>query len=391
MPTAGGLEGESGPVTGGLWRRWAPELILAAIAVVVFLGALGTMGLWGKREQRAVAESIDTVDNGHWLVAYIQGRKRLEKPPLPRWSAAALIKLTGRRDIWLLRLPAALSALGIVALVYGLGRRIGGREVGLVSGLALCSTFIFITEMRQAGNDGPLAFFTTLAIYAALATAPRRIGRRSPRAPGRSTRPGRLVLVDVCGARARVPLQGADRLADRGGGRRALPRLHPPIPGRLTAAVPLGRARPDAALGGELADPGGDLGRERGGGLAPGDGPEGRLGRDHPPPPPRDPRRGMARDGRPLDGPGRLGGRAPLDSPRPGRPAGPLARLVVGDGEPRDVLPLERRQAELLRPLPAGRGALGGRLLELAGREVPRARGRARGRSGSSPGIGRSC
>ena len=57
-------------------------------ARAVFLGCLGSVDLWGKREQRASAEAIDTIDHGHWLVAQIQGRPRLEKPPLPRWSIA---------------------------------------------------------------------------------------------------------------------------------------------------------------------------------------------------------------------------------------------------------------------------------------------------------------
>ena len=39
--------------------------------------------------------------------------------------------------------------------------------MGLSAGLALTSLCFFIGEMRQAGNDGPLAFFTTLALYAA--------------------------------------------------------------------------------------------------------------------------------------------------------------------------------------------------------------------------------
>ena len=43
----------------------------------------------------------------------------------------------------------------------------GGRAVGLASALILCSSGLFVGEMRQAGNDGPLAFFTTLALYAA--------------------------------------------------------------------------------------------------------------------------------------------------------------------------------------------------------------------------------
>ena len=148
-------------------RRRAPELTLIAIAAVVFLGRLGAMDLWGKREQRATAEALDTVDHDNWLVAYIQCRPRLEKPPLPRWTIAGLMNVTGIRDEWIVRLPSALTAAMMVGLVYGLGRRIGGRTVGLASGLALCSTLFFVVESRQAGNDGPLAFFTTLALYAA--------------------------------------------------------------------------------------------------------------------------------------------------------------------------------------------------------------------------------
>lgn len=156
------------PMAGLEWaRRRAPEGALALLAGVVFLGFLGSVDLWGKREQRASAEAIDTIDHGRWLVAQIQGRPRLEKPPLPRWTIASLMMLTGRRDEWIVRLPSALSALGMVGLVYGLGRRLGGRAVGLAAGLVLTSSAFFISEVRQAGNDGPLAFFTTLALYAA--------------------------------------------------------------------------------------------------------------------------------------------------------------------------------------------------------------------------------
>ena len=154
----------------GWWgraRRWGPEATLAVLASAMFLGFLGSVDLWGKREQRASAEALDTVDHDHWLIARIQGRTRLEKPPLPRWTVAALMKLTGRRDEAIVRLPAALSALGTIALIYGLGRRLGGRQVGLASGYVLTSCGFFIGEMRQAGNDGPLAFLTTLALYAA--------------------------------------------------------------------------------------------------------------------------------------------------------------------------------------------------------------------------------
>jgi 4-amino-4-deoxy-L-arabinose transferase-like glycosyltransferase len=137
------------------------------LALAAFLGCLGSVELWGKREQRAAAEAIDTVDCNHWLVAEIQGRPRLEKPPLPRWSIAALIKLTGCRDERIVRLPGAIAGVLTVALIYALGLRMAGREFALASSLILCSSAFFVGEMRQASNDGLLAFFTTLALYAA--------------------------------------------------------------------------------------------------------------------------------------------------------------------------------------------------------------------------------
>ncbi|MGC8640410.1 MAG: ArnT family glycosyltransferase, partial [Isosphaeraceae bacterium] len=152
-------------------RCW-PELVVGLLAGLIFLGSLGTLELWGKREQRASAEALDTVENGHWLVANIQGRPRLEKPPLPRWVAAALMTLTGRRDEWIVRLPAALSGLATVALIHALGREMGGRKLGLTAAIILCTTGLFVSELRQAGNDGPLGLCTTLALYAAW----RRIG-----------------------------------------------------------------------------------------------------------------------------------------------------------------------------------------------------------------------
>jgi 4-amino-4-deoxy-L-arabinose transferase-like glycosyltransferase len=148
-------------------RRWWPEALLGALASAVFLGCLGSVELWGKREQRAAAEAIDTVDHAHWLVAQIQGRPRLEKPPLPRWSIAALMIATGRRDEWVVRIPGALAGVATVALIFALGRRMGGRALGLASAFVLCSMGFFVGEMRQASNDGFLVLFTTLALYAA--------------------------------------------------------------------------------------------------------------------------------------------------------------------------------------------------------------------------------
>jgi 4-amino-4-deoxy-L-arabinose transferase-like glycosyltransferase len=161
-------------------RRWWPEALLAVLACAVFLGFPSSVELWGKREQRASAEAIDTVDHNHWLVAQIQGRPRLEKPPLPRWSIAVLMMLTGRRDEWVVRLPGALAGVATVALIFILGRRMGGRALGLASAFVLCSMGFFVGEMRQASNDCLLVPFATLALYAAYGRLHDESGSRIP-------------------------------------------------------------------------------------------------------------------------------------------------------------------------------------------------------------------
>ncbi len=158
------------------WWTRGSEWTLAVVASLALLGWLGSTELWGKREQRAAAEALDTVNHGHWLVGQIQGRPRLEKPPLPRWITAGVMAISGRRDEVAVRLPSALAALAVIGLVVAWGRAGGGRSVGLAAGFALASTPFFVVELRQAGNDGLLTLFATLSLFAAA----RRWGIMSP-------------------------------------------------------------------------------------------------------------------------------------------------------------------------------------------------------------------
>ena len=51
-----------------LMRRWWPETLLVVLVLAAFMGCLGSVELWGKREQRAAAEAIDTFSTttGWW-------------------------------------------------------------------------------------------------------------------------------------------------------------------------------------------------------------------------------------------------------------------------------------------------------------------------------------
>jgi 4-amino-4-deoxy-L-arabinose transferase-like glycosyltransferase len=186
--------------------------LIGVLACAVFFGFLGSVDLWGKREQRAAVEAIDTIDNNHWLVAQLQGRPRLEKPPLLRWSIGAVLWLTGRRDEWMVRFPSAICGLATVWLVLALGRRIAGKSVGRAAALVLCSTGFFVAEMRQATSDAPLALFTTLALYAAW----RRLHDEDSSAREFTIKP-HLLTGDAAGP----PLMGSGHQGPEGGGSQA--------------------------------------------------------------------------------------------------------------------------------------------------------------------------
>ncbi len=144
-----------------------PEILVALLAIAAFLGCLGSLDIWSEREQHASARAIETYTQNRWLDVDPSSRPSLGEPPLSRWSIAALMCVTGRRDEWILRLPNALAGLGTVALVYWLGCGMAGRSVGLAAAMVLCSLGFFVAELRLAGPDGLSVFFATLSLVSA--------------------------------------------------------------------------------------------------------------------------------------------------------------------------------------------------------------------------------
>ncbi len=114
-------------------------------------------------------EAIDTFEQNHWLVAQIQGRPRLEKPPLPRWSIAVLILLFAVAVMsgWF-GFPAASIGAGDSCLDLCSRSTNGGPRCG--AGLGPGSLFDGVLHRRDAVGPAttvPLVLFTTLALGAA--------------------------------------------------------------------------------------------------------------------------------------------------------------------------------------------------------------------------------
>ncbi len=166
------------------WWRWLESqvssdrtatLTVFALAALVFMPRLGSVGLWDPWEThyaevaREMLVRRDFV-HPHWESAYF-----FSKPAFPLWLMALGMAFFGAEPYegegplgswveWGVRLPNALIAIFTVWAVYRMGRRVAGRITGLVCALvvATCPQFIFIG--KQAMADMPFVGLMTIGL-----------------------------------------------------------------------------------------------------------------------------------------------------------------------------------------------------------------------------------
>lgn len=70
-------------------------------------------------EARNFITAKEMIENDNFIVPTLNGFLRFEKPPLPTWFTAFVMKITGNfTDEWVLRIPAALTGIMFVFLLY---------------------------------------------------------------------------------------------------------------------------------------------------------------------------------------------------------------------------------------------------------------------------------
>jgi 4-amino-4-deoxy-L-arabinose transferase-like glycosyltransferase len=99
-----------------------------------------------------------------WIIPHYGGRPWLERPPLPHWITAAVVRLTGVEHEWGYRLSTALVALVIVLTVASTAARCIDRTIGLLSGLILAS----MQEFEHYATGPEADMFLCLLVTAAL-------------------------------------------------------------------------------------------------------------------------------------------------------------------------------------------------------------------------------
>ncbi len=130
-------------------------------------------------ESRFAQASRQMLESGDWVVPRIQGRERLNKPPMIYWTQAASAALfTGgnasRDEIWMYRLPSLLATISAVLATWLLGCRLfDPRAAWLAAVLLACCPLVW-WEARQARADMLLLALTTATMAVAWCLLHRR-------------------------------------------------------------------------------------------------------------------------------------------------------------------------------------------------------------------------
>ncbi len=146
-------------------RRALLWLLLAALLV---LGAgIGLRDPWPSDEPRFALVARTMVESGDWLFPRRGSELYPDKPPMLMWLQAASYLLV---RVWRVAflLPSLLAALGTLALVWDLGRRLWSPRAGLYAALAVLSALMFSFQFKRAQIDPLVTFEITLANWALL-------------------------------------------------------------------------------------------------------------------------------------------------------------------------------------------------------------------------------
>ncbi len=140
-------------------------LVVAIAAAMVLLPNLGGPPLWDDDEPRNAACSLAMWDSGDWVVPTFNGKLRVEKPALVNWVHLAGFAAAGTNETGA-RIGSALLTMLTCVLTWRIAAMLFRPDVAVWAGIAMATCLWTGIAGRAATPDAPLAFFTTLALWA---------------------------------------------------------------------------------------------------------------------------------------------------------------------------------------------------------------------------------
>ena len=139
-------------------------LALFTLGLLVLAAGYGLRDPWPADEPRFVLVARQMVESGDFLFPHRGAELYPDKPPVYFWLLSLAYGLVGSWR-WSFLLPSLLSALGTLALVFDLGRRLWNPRAGLWAATAVLVSLQFVYQAKRAQIDPTLVFLTTLSFY----------------------------------------------------------------------------------------------------------------------------------------------------------------------------------------------------------------------------------
>lgn len=192
MQTAGGDDDLTAEPSASAEPLLPNRTIISLVFIGIVLGGwllygwhIGQRGLWSSHEGRAAQNAKEILDSGDWLVPRLfTGDPELQKPPLYYWMVAGIGWLQNDRvNAIAVRLPATLSAIACLAIVFWLGWKMWDIEAGIWGTVILACTTRFAWLARVGRIDMPLCLVVVgvLALFWKADMARRQSGGDPPR------------------------------------------------------------------------------------------------------------------------------------------------------------------------------------------------------------------
>lgn len=151
------------------------QLVLAAVASLVFFINLGGAHLWDVDEAIFAQSAREMHLRGDWVVPYFNGELFIHKPAMMYWMMIAGYEMFGPTE-WGARFWSAVFGVASVLVTYQLGRVMFSPRAGFWAGLSLATCVQFNVIARAATPDSFLVFYSALAVWLfARATGTARI------------------------------------------------------------------------------------------------------------------------------------------------------------------------------------------------------------------------
>jgi len=138
--------------------------VLFAVSTLLIFWNISHISLWSPDEPRFAAIVRHMIDENEYIIPKLNGEPLPWKPILVYWLMAIPAKATGEVSSLTSRLPSALSALGILFLLYWFIKKNIGRKIAFFASLILITNYTFLEQAKCAIIDMTLTLFMLLAL-----------------------------------------------------------------------------------------------------------------------------------------------------------------------------------------------------------------------------------